>query len=278
MFRYGPRTLMREVTLWVVALIGLIPFYFLVVIALKSPEEVNTTPLVALPERPTLDNFVAVATVSGDSNVLRGLAVSVTITFATILLLVALGSVTGYVIARRTSRWSRLAYYTFLVAIILPSQLALVPLYVGARQIGLTGSIPGMVVVYTGLFVPLATFLYAGFFRGLGTEYEEAALIDGATRGQIFRRIVLPLMAPATGTVAIMTGLIVWNDFFISLIFLGGSDVQTLPVSMYYYVGSLVSQWNEIFAIVIISMLPILTFYLLAQKHFIRGFAGGLKG
>jgi raffinose/stachyose/melibiose transport system permease protein len=85
-------------------------------------------------------------------------------------------------------------------------------------------------------------------------------------------------MGPATGTVAIMTGLIVWNDFFISLIFLGGSPVQTLPVSMYYYVGSLVSQWNEIFAIVLISMIPILTFFLFAQKRFIQGFAGGLKG
>ncbi len=84
-------------------------------------------------------------------------------------------------------------------------------------------------------------------------------------------------MAPATGTVAILTGLIVWNDFFTSLIFLGGSDNQTLPVSMYYYVGSLVSAWNKIFAIVIISMVPILVFYLFAQKRFIQGFAGGIK-
>jgi raffinose/stachyose/melibiose transport system permease protein len=278
MFRYTPLTAVREVVLWIIALIALIPFYFLVVIALKTPQEVNETALIAPPIAPTFENFVSVLTASGNSNVLRGLGVSVTITATTILLLIALGSVTGYVIARKTSRWSRVAYYTFLVAIILPSQLALVPLYIGARHLGLTGSIPGMIIIYTGLFVPLATFLYAGFFRGMGTEYEEAALIDGATRGQIFRRIVLPLMGPATGTVAIMTGLIVWNDFFISLIFLGGSPVQTLPVSMYYYVGSLVSQWNEIFAIVLISMIPILTFFLFAQKRFIQGFAGGLKG
>lgn len=278
MFRYTFATGVREVLFWIAALLSLIPFYFLVVIAFKSDEEFNTTSLVAPPTSLDFSNFIAVATSTGNSNVLHGLAVSITITTLTVLLLVAIGSVTGYVIARKTSRWSRVAYYTFLVAIILPSQLALVPLYIGARQLELTGSIPGMIIVYTGLFVPLATFLYAGFFRGLGTEYEEAALIDGATRGQIFLHIVLPLMAPATGTVAIMTGLIVWNDFFISLIFLGGSDVQTLPVSMYYYVGSLVSDWNEIFAIVIISMIPMLTFFLLAQKKFIQGFAGGLKG
>ena len=126
--------------------------------------------------------------------------------------------------------------------------------------------------------LPLSVFIYAGFFRSMGTEYEEAAAIDGASPTQIFFRIVLPLMAPATGTVAILAGLIIWNDFFTPLIFLGGSDQQTLPVAMYYYIGSLVSQWNQIFAIVILSMIPILLFYLFAQKRFIQGFAGGLKG
>ncbi|MFM9816283.1 ABC transporter permease subunit, partial [Streptomyces scabiei] len=77
--------------------------------------------------------------------------------------------------------------------------------------------------------LPLAIFIYSGFFRGMGTEYEEAAAIDGASRSQIFFRIVFPLMAPATGTVAIFAGLIVWNDFFNALIFLGGSSNQTLP-------------------------------------------------
>ena len=189
-----------------------------------------------------------------------------------------LGSLTGYVIARSTRRWSRGVYYLFLIAIILPTQLGTVPLYIGARTIGLTGSIWGMVILYTGMLLPLSIFLYAGFFRGLGTEYEEAATIDGASRTQIFFRIVLPLMSPATGTVAILCGLIVWNDFFTSLIFLGGSANQTLPVAMYYYIGSLVSAWNKIFAIVIVSMIPILAFYLFAQKRFIQGFAGGLKG
>jgi raffinose/stachyose/melibiose transport system permease protein len=135
-----------------------------------------------------------------------------------------------------------------------------------------------MIVLYGGLLLPLSVFIYAGFFRSMGTEYEEAAAIDGASPTQIFFRIVLPLMAPATGTVAILAGLIIWNDFFTPLIFLGGSDQQTLPVAMYYYIGSLVSQWNQIFAIVILSMIPILLFYLFAQKRFIQGFAGGLKG
>lgn len=170
-----------------------------------------------------------------------------------------------------------MSYYIFLIAIILPTQLGTVPLYMGARALGLTGSLWGMIVLYTGMLLPLAIFLYANFFRGLGTDYEEAAALDGASPTQVFFQIILPLMAPATGTVAILAGLIVWNDFFTSLIFLGGSDFQTLPVAMYYYVGALVSQWNQIFSIVIISMVPILIFYLVAQKQFMQGFAGGLK-
>lgn len=278
MFRYTKRTAVREALFWVVAVIFLAPFYFLVTTALKPDEEVLTSSVLAPPSSPSFGNFWEVLTAQGNSNVVLGLLNSILITAGSIFGLVLLGSLTGYVIARSTRRWSRLVFYLFLIAIVLPTQLGTVPLYIGARAVGLTGSVLGMIVLYTGMLLPLSIFLYAGFFRGLGTDYEEAATIDGASRTQIFFRIVLPLMSPATGTVAILAGLIVWNDFFTSLIFLGGSANQTLPVAMYYYIGSLVSAWNKIFSIVIVSMVPILAFYLFAQKRFIQGFAGGLKG
>lgn len=278
MFRYTKLTLLREIGLWLLALVFLAPFYFLVMIALKPNSEVLTTSPLTPPSVPTVDNFVKVLTATGNSNVLMGLLNSVLITAGSIVCLVILGALTGYVIARSTTRWGRAAFSLFLIAIVLPTQLGTVPLYIGARALGLTGSIWGMIILYTGMMLPLSIFLYANFFRGIGTEYEEAATIDGASRTQVFFRIVFPLVGPATGTVAIFVGLIVWNDFFTSLIFLGGSSVQTLPVAMYYYIGSLVSQWNQIFAIVIVSMIPILAFYLFAQKRFIQGFAGGLKG
>ncbi|WP_336630535.1 MULTISPECIES: carbohydrate ABC transporter permease [unclassified Microbacterium] len=278
MFRYTKLTALREVLVWVLAIVFLAPFYFLITTALKSDQEVITSSNLALPTSFDLSNFAQVLTARGNSNVILGLVNSLVITGGAILCLVVLGALTGYVISRSTARWSRGVFYLFLIAIVLPTQLGTVPLYIGARTIGLTGSLWGMIILYTGMLLPLSIFLYAGFFRSLGTEYEEAAAIDGATRTQIFVRIVFPLMAPATGTVAILAGLIVWNDFFTSLIFLGGSANQTLPVAMYYYIGSLVSSWNKIFAIVIVSMIPILAFYLFAQKRFIQGFAGGLKG
>jgi raffinose/stachyose/melibiose transport system permease protein len=277
MFRYTKATAVREFVVWVFALLTLLPFYFLVITALKPQEELLTTGTSAPPSRPTVENFAEVLTGGGDSNVLLGLFHSVVITLGSIAGMVLLGSLAAYVLVRSTARWGTITFYLFLIAIILPTQLGLIPLYIGARTLGLTGSMWGMIVLYVGTLMPLAVFLYAGFFRNLPRDYEEAAAIDGASPGRVFFRIVLPLMAPATGTVAILTGLIVWNDFFSALIFLGGSEVQTLTVSMYYYVGSLVSAWNKIFAIVIISMIPILTFYLFAQKKFIQGFAGGIK-
>jgi raffinose/stachyose/melibiose transport system permease protein len=278
MFRYTKLTLLREIGVWLLAGLFLIPFYFLVMTALKSDEELFTTSPLGGPTTPDFSNFTGLFTAQGNTNIIQGLINSTVMTVGSILGLVLLGALTGYVLARSTRRWSKAVYYLFLIAIVLPSQLGTVPLYIGARAIGLTGTLWGMIILYIGMMLPLAIFLYAGFFRSLGTEYEEAATIDGASRSQTFFRVVYPLMAPATGTVAILTGLIVWNDFFTALIFIGGSNAQTLPVAMYYFIGSLVSQWNKIFAIVLISMIPILAFYLFAQKRFIQGFAGGLKG
>jgi raffinose/stachyose/melibiose transport system permease protein len=277
MFRYTKATALREVIVWIIALLSLLPFYFLVITALKPSDQLLTTGSSTPPSRPTVDNFTEVLTGGGDSNILLALLHSTIITLGSIAGLVLFGSLAAYVLARTTRRWGTVAFYLFLIAIILPTQLGLIPLYIGARELGLVGSMWGIIILYVGTLMPLAVFLYAGFFRNLPRDYEEAAAIDGASPSRVFFRVVLPLLAPATGTVAILTGLIVWNDFFSALIFLGGSDNQTLPVSMYYYVGSLVSAWNKIFAIVIISMVPILAFYLFAQKKFIQGFAGGIK-
>lgn len=278
MFRYTKLTAVREVIIWVITLMMLLPLYMLVVGAFKTTEETLTTSAITPPSSLDFTAFVEVLTSTGRNSIPMSILNSVLITAGSVAGLVLLGSVAAYVIARRTRHWTTWVYYLVLIAIILPAQLGTVPLYIGARTVGLTGSVLGMILLWTGILLPLSIFLYAGFFRGLTTEYEEAAVIDGATPTQAFFRVVLPLMAPATGTVAILAGLIIWNDFFNSLIFLGGSTVQTLPVAMYTYVGGLVSAWNKIFAVVIISMIPILAFYMFAQKKFIQGFAGGLKG
>ena len=280
MFRYTKRTLVLEIVTFLAALVLLAPFWILIVGAFKTGDQILTTSSFAPPTSPTLSNFTTLLSPSGNQsgNIWKGLLSSVVITAGSIIALVALGSAAAYVLARRTRAWTTRAYYLFLGAIVLPTQLGTLPLYIGARHLDLVGNPWGMILIYTGFLLPLSVFLYAGFYRRLPLDYEDAASIDGASRFQVFRRVVFPLMGPATGTVAILAGLIVWNDFFTALIFLNGSSWQTLPVVMYNYVGSLVSQWNLIFAVVIISMVPILVFYVFTQKRFIQAYAGGLKG
>jgi raffinose/stachyose/melibiose transport system permease protein len=280
MFRYTKRTLVLEVVTILGTLVLLAPFWILIMGAFKTGDQILTTSSFAPPTHPTLSNFTTLLSPSGsqNGNIWGGLLASVIITAGTIIALVAFGSAAAYVLVRSTRAWSRRAYYLFLGAIVVPTQLGTLPLYIGARHLGLVGNPWGLIVVYTGFLLPLSVFLYAGFYRNLPRDFEEAAAIDGASRLRVFVRVVLPLMAPATGSVAILAGLIVWNDFFTALIFLNGSGWQTLPVVMYNFVGSLVSQWNLIFAVVIISMVPILVFYVFTQKRFIQAYAGGLKG
>ncbi|GAA0492364.1 carbohydrate ABC transporter permease [Microbacterium aurantiacum] len=274
MFRYTPLTLAREAGILVVALVMMLPFYLLINVALKSDVEAVSTPAIVPAGAPSLDSFAVALT---EGSLLAGLLGSVIVTVSTVLLLIIIGSITAYVIARRVGKLSSIAYVFVLVGIILPIQMGMVPLYVAMRSLGLLGTLAGMVVLNVGLSLPLAIFLYVGFARSVPREYEEAAEVDGAGRLQTFVRIVFPLLAPATGTVAILAGMNVWNDFQLALIYLSGSDATTLPLSIYSFVGADVTRWNVIFAGLIVAIIPMLVFYLFAQRRFIQGFAGGIK-
>ncbi len=277
MFRYTKWTLAREIIMWACAAVMLLPFYLLVNTALKTTADAIGTPAFEPALRPTLDSFVAIFQTGGTGNIFVGLFNSAVITAGAVIGLIIFGGVTAYVLTRRLSKVSTTLYYLILVGIVVPAQLGLVPLYIGARTLGLLGSPLGMSVIYVALLMPLAVFLYGGFVRALPTEYEEAATIDGASPFRTYVQVVFPLLAPATGTIAIMTGIIVWNDFFTPLIFLNGSDSATLPVVVYSYVNGIIVQWNNIFAVLIVALLPITVLYLIMQRKFIQGFSGGLK-
>jgi raffinose/stachyose/melibiose transport system permease protein len=146
------------------------------------------------------------------------------------------------------------------------------------KDAGLLGSYSSMVVFYTGLQAPFTIFLYTGFLRALPREYGEAALVDGATHWQSFRRVTFPLLRPITGTVIILNAVFIWNDFLTPLIYLGGSPNETIPVVVYQFVGQYVSNWGYIFAAVVLATLPMLLLFLLLQRFVIKGFSTGLKG
>jgi raffinose/stachyose/melibiose transport system permease protein len=277
MNRYTKLTLLREILVWIAALILLSPFYFLVNIALKTREDSINTPAFMPATNPTLDNFTYVLASETSGTLYLGLFNSMLIVVIAVFGLIIFGSVTAYVLTRRTSKLSKTAFYMILIGIVVPAQLGLVPLYIGAKNLGLLGSPWGMGIVYVAMLMPLSVFLYAGFVRALPTEYEEASNIDGASRLRTYVQVVFPLLSPATGTVATMAGIIIWNDFFTPLIFLGGSENPTLPVVIYSYVGEFNIEWNNIFAVLIVAMIPITIVYLIFQKKFIQGFSGGIK-
>ena len=277
MFRYTKWTLLREIAVWIYTIIALSPLYILINVALKSSDEVYGSPGYEPVKVPSIQSFTSVISSEQGAGLFAGLFTSVVITTIAVTGLIFFGSITAYILARRTNRLSKLAFYLVLAGIVVPAQLGLVPLYIGAKSLGLLGSSWGMGIIYMAMLMPLSIMLYTGFIRTLPHEYEEAAYIDGASRFRTYFRIVFPLLSPVTGTVAILAGIIVWNDFFTPLIFMAGSETQTLGLVISNFVGGIVTEWNQVFAILIMAMLPVTVLYLIFQKKFIQGFAGGIK-
>lgn len=273
MNRYTWRTGILEAVMILVGLLFLFPIYVLVMLALKAPGDQSST--LALPQHPTFQNFID-AWQQGALG--PSLINSLIVTLATVVLTVVIASAAAYPLSRPGVRWSRTAYLAFLAGLLLPAQLALLPLYQTIRDLGLLGTLVGVVVVNVGAGMPFSIFLYAGFMRALPTEYEEAAALDGAHAFRTFWSVVFPLLRPITGTVIILTAVFTWNDFLTPLLYLSGTDQQTITVAIYGFVGQFGAQWNLIFAAILISILPILIAYFFLQKYIVQGFAGGLKG
>jgi raffinose/stachyose/melibiose transport system permease protein len=273
-FRYGPRTFVLELVMIAAALLFLFPVYVLVTLSLKTSREINEGSL----SPPTDVQAANYPDAWSGAKLGAALLNSTVITVVSLVLLIVIGSLAAYYLARRRSQLSYGLYILFLVGIILPFQLALVPLYNLAKDAGLLGSYTGMVIFYTGLQVPFTIFLYTGFLRALPREYGEAALVDGATHLQSFTRVTFPLLRPITGTVIILNAILIWNDFLTPLLYLGGSPNETIPVVVYQFVGQYVSQWGLIFASIVLAMLPVLLLFFLLQRYVIKGFSTGLKG
>ena len=272
--RYGRRTFALELGMIFVALLFLFPVYVLVTLSFKSSPEISGGGL-GLPSGLETSNYSQAWSVA---HLGAALVNSTIITALGLVTLVAVGSTASYYLARKQSRMSYGLYILFLLGIILPFQLALVPLYRMVKDAGLLGSYTSMVIFYTGLQTPFTIFLYTGFLRALPREYGEAALVDGATHWQSFRRVTFPLLRPITGTVIILNAVFIWNDFLTPLIYLGGSPNETIPVVVYQFVGQYVSNWGYIFAAVVLATLPMLLLFLLLQRFVIKGFTSGLKG
>jgi raffinose/stachyose/melibiose transport system permease protein len=271
--RYRLRTFTLELVMIVAGLVVAFPVYVLVNLAVRRPSEVLSP--IAPTTSPTFDNF---SQAWRDGALGGALANSVLVTAGSVVIVLAVSALAAYPLARVTARWSRWTFLLIMLGLILPFQLAALPLYQTMRDLGLLGTPWALILFYSGLQVPFTTFLYVGFLRALPRDFEDAALIDGCTPLQGFRYVVLPMLKPVTVTALVLNAVAVWNDFFTPLLYLSGSGQQTMPVAIAGFVGQYVSDWNLIFAALVISIVPILIVYFVLQRSIINGFAGGLKG
>lgn len=273
MNRYRVRTFGLELVMIAAALVVAFPVYVLVNLAVRRSSDTSSP--VAPTTSPTVDNFAQ----AWQQGALGGaLANSVLVTAGSVVIVLAVSAVAAYPLARATARWSRWTFLLIMLGLVLPFQLAALPLYQTMRDLGLLGTPWALILFYSGLQVPFTTFLYIGFLRALPRDFEDAALIDGCTPLRAFRYVVFPMLKPVTVTALVLNAVIVWNDFFTPLLYLSGSDQQTMPVAIAGFVGQYVSDWNLIFAALVISIVPILVVYFALQRSIINGFAGGLRG
>lgn len=258
-------------------LIGLafaFPFYVFLSISLKQPSEVADDPL-GLPSGIYLDNYTtAWESASLDEALLNSTVIAV----ISVVALIVLGSFAAYAIARRGTRLSYTTYVLFLLGLMIPMQLGMVPLYQFMRDANLLQTYTSVIIFSIGSQLPLTVFLYAGFLRAMPKEYEEAAYVDGAGVVRTFLAIVFPMLRPITGTVVILSAINIWNEFLTPLLYVGGSSQQTLPVAIFAFRGEFATQWGVIFAGMAMAIVPIVIVYFLLQKSIIKGFASGLKG
>lgn len=271
--RYTWRTLVRETALILAAVLFAIPLIGLVNVSLK-PQNLGGDPL-AFAWPPTFDNYVQAWT---EAKLGPALINSTVVTVVSVLLIVAVSSLASYTLARVTRAWSRWTFYLVIGGLLVPGQLALLPLYATMRDLGLIGSLWAVILINVGTAMPFSIFLYTTFIRELPLDYEEAALLDGCGPIRSFVNVVFPLLRPVTGTVVILNVVGIWNEFFVPLLYLSGSGNATTTIAIYGFVSQYVTVWPLIFAGLVITVIPILVVYFSLQKYVIKGFAGGLKG
>lgn len=259
----------------VIGLIHLIPFYVLVTTSLKGKGDFSSK--WAFPIDIEWSNF---AEAWEQANLGSALMNSIIITFFAGLLLIVLGSMAAYPLARRQTKLNKFVFALIISIMVVPPLTALVPLYKLVVDIGMMNTRTIAVLNNVASFSPLAIFLYTSFIRStVPKELEEAARIDGASTMGIFFKIVFPLLKPITATVLIVTCVYIWNDFQFAIFFLQADEVKTFTVTLQGFFGENTNNLNLVGAASIITMLPMTILFLFLQRFFIRGLAGGaVKG
>ncbi|MCK4552168.1 MAG: carbohydrate ABC transporter permease [Tenericutes bacterium] len=199
--------------------------------------------------------------------------------------LAAIGVFSGmaaWVLVRTKKLYSRLIFVLFLSGMVIPFQVVMLPLVRLLDIVSTTIGIPmkdtfhGAILVYVGFGAPLSVFMFHGFIKSVPMDIEEAAIIDGCSRPQLFFRIILPILKPIFVTLLVLNGLWIWNDYLLPSLVIGMTgDVRTLPLAVANLAGAYVRQWDLLLTSVLLAAVPVVILFLFAQKYIIKGMTSG---
>ena len=265
-----------------VFLIFMFPFMILIMNSAKDAFSITQFPL-AWPEKwgMIFKNMNAIWT-SSNIRYPSSFITSISITVSSLVVITFFSSQAAWVLVRNDSKTSKFIFLMFVAAMVVPFQIVMFPLLSWYRVIYVVTGIKllrtqaGLILAYLGFGLSLSIFMFHGFIKSIPYELEEAATIDGCKKYEVFYRIISPLLKPIHATVLILNGIWIWNDYLLPLLILGkGNKVQTLPLAVATFAGAYVKQWDLILTAILMAIIPIIIFFLAAQRFIIKGMVAG---
>ena len=253
-------------------LVSLYPIVLMIASSFKTNMQIFDNPLSLLPTAFSLDTYKKLWEVVPFADFLMN---SIFVSVMSVLLITVFSAMAAFYLARFSYKWTGVLYFFFLLGLMIPIKLGLVPLFILMKNLGLLNSLWSLILIYTASGIPISVFILTGFFRTLPVELEEAARIDGCNHFQVFWRVLLPLIRPALATVVIINFIHAWNDFFFPLIFIQSDALKTIPVGMMVLFGEYETDWSLLFAGLTLSALPMIGVFLMASRQFMEGLTAG---
>ena len=282
MKRARTSTVALEVLSAALFLVFLFPFFLVLINSAKGSFEITQYPMSLPTDWMNIFKNVAEIWTSVNLHYPSSFLSSIIITASSLALLNLLSAQAAWVLVRTKTRTSAAIFLLFIAAMVIPFQIVMFPLLTWFRQIAaVTGirllrSYAGILLAYVGFGLSMSIFMFHGFIKSVPLELEEAATIDGCRRHEVFYRIIFPILKPIHATVLVLNGIWIWNDFLLPLLVLGkGNAVMTIPLAVANFAGAYVKQWDLILTAILMAMVPIIIFFLAAQKFIIKGMVAG---
>ena len=251
------------------------PLYMTVMIAFKQPSEMTNSisGILSLPKTWSLQNFREAMIVT---DFWRSLGNSLLITAVTVALSLALHSLMGYALGRNKahSKFYSFVYLFIVSGMFVPFAILMMPLAKQTAELHLANW-AGVILLYVVFYMPMNILLYSGYLVNIPIALEEAARVDGASTWTTYWKIIFPIMKPMHATVAVLTALAVWNDVMTPLVIMAGSGKHTLPLAQLNFQSQFGTNYNLAFASYLLSLIPILIFYVICQKQILNGVVNG---